>query len=136
MEFVKAGLVFTGEDSPMAKLMLSVMGAFAEFERSLIRERQREGITLAKQRAAYKGREGPRTRKAAELVQRADRRGSEDGPCPRLRDQQGTVYQYLRDAKSEVNRCPFSSKSVHDHAGSSRLGQLCEADFLDLSHHN
>jgi DNA invertase Pin-like site-specific DNA recombinase len=31
---------FTGEDSPMANLMLSVMGAFAEFERSLIRERQ------------------------------------------------------------------------------------------------
>lgn len=37
MEFVKEGLVFTGEDSPMANLMLSVMGAFAEFERALIR---------------------------------------------------------------------------------------------------
>jgi DNA invertase Pin-like site-specific DNA recombinase len=36
--------------SPMANLMLSVMGAFAEFERSLIRERQREGIALAQQR--------------------------------------------------------------------------------------
>lgn len=41
MEFVKESLVFTGEDSPMANLMLSVMGAFAEFERSPIRERQR-----------------------------------------------------------------------------------------------
>ncbi len=40
--------MFTGEDSPMANLMLSVMGAFAEFERALIRERQREGIALAK----------------------------------------------------------------------------------------
>ena len=37
MEFVKEGLKFTGEDSPMANLMLSVMGAFAEFERALIR---------------------------------------------------------------------------------------------------
>ena len=46
VEFRKEGLVFTGEDSPMATLMLSVMGAFAEFERSLIRERQREGICL------------------------------------------------------------------------------------------
>jgi hypothetical protein len=36
VEFVKESLVFTGEDSPMANLMLSVMGAFAEFERSLI----------------------------------------------------------------------------------------------------
>lgn len=44
IEFVKEHLNFTGEDSPMANLMLSVMGAFAEFERSLIRERQREGI--------------------------------------------------------------------------------------------
>ena len=48
--FVKESLTFTGEDSPMAKLMLSVMGAFAEFERALIRERQREGIALARQR--------------------------------------------------------------------------------------
>ena len=36
--------------------MLSVMGAFAEFERALLKERQREGITLAKQRGAYRGR--------------------------------------------------------------------------------
>ena len=56
IEFLKEGLVFTGEDSPMANLMLSVMGAFAEFERALIRERQREGIALAKQRGAYRGR--------------------------------------------------------------------------------
>ncbi len=40
----------------MATLLLSVMGAFAEFERALIRERQREGIALAKQRGAYRGR--------------------------------------------------------------------------------
>lgn len=50
VEFAKESLVFTGEDSPMANLMLSVMGALAEFERCLIRERQREGIALAKQR--------------------------------------------------------------------------------------
>jgi len=56
IEFVKESLTFTGEDSPMANLMLSVMGAFAEFERALIRERQREGIALAKQRGAYRGR--------------------------------------------------------------------------------
>ena len=34
IEFVKEHLTFTGEDSPMANLMLSVMGAFAEFERA------------------------------------------------------------------------------------------------------
>jgi DNA invertase Pin-like site-specific DNA recombinase len=56
VEFVKESLLFTGEDSPMSTLLLSVMGAFAEFERALIRERQREGIDLAKKRGAYKGR--------------------------------------------------------------------------------
>lgn len=56
VEFVKESLLITGEDSPMANLMLSVMGAFAEFKRSLIRERQREGIALAKQSGAYRGR--------------------------------------------------------------------------------
>lgn len=56
IEFVKEWLKFTGEDSPMAQLMLSVMGAFAEFERSLLRERQREGIVLARQRGVYRGR--------------------------------------------------------------------------------
>ncbi len=56
IEFVKEHLAFTSEDSPMASLMLSVMGAFAEFERALINERQREGIALAKRRGAYRGR--------------------------------------------------------------------------------
>lgn len=56
VEFVKEGLSFTGEDTPMATLLLSVMGAFAEFERSLIRERQAEGIAVAKAKGVYKGR--------------------------------------------------------------------------------
>lgn len=57
VEFIKERLTFTGEDSPMAQLLLSVMGAFAEFERSLIRERQLEGIQIAKKRGAYRGRQ-------------------------------------------------------------------------------
>jgi DNA invertase Pin-like site-specific DNA recombinase len=35
--------------------MLSVLGSIAQFERDLIKERQREGIALAKQRGAYRG---------------------------------------------------------------------------------
>jgi DNA invertase Pin-like site-specific DNA recombinase len=56
IEFVKERLLFTNEDNAMSSLLLSVMGAFAEFERSLIRERQREGIELAKRAGVYKGR--------------------------------------------------------------------------------
>src|SRR3546814_19105681 len=43
IEFVKESLAFSGEDSPMANLMLSVMGAFADFERALIRDRKSVG---------------------------------------------------------------------------------------------
>jgi DNA invertase Pin-like site-specific DNA recombinase len=72
VEFVKESLVFTGKDSPMASLMLSAMGAFVEFKRSLIREWQREGIALAKQRGAYPGRKKTlRPERTAELIQRA-----------------------------------------------------------------
>ena len=44
------------EASPVAKLMLSMVGAFAEFERSMNKRRQAEGIALAKERGVYKGR--------------------------------------------------------------------------------
>ena len=40
----------------MAKLMLQMMGSFAEFERNIIRKRQAEGIAKAKERGVYKGR--------------------------------------------------------------------------------
>jgi len=56
ISFHKEKLEFTGEDNPMQKLMLSMMGSFAEFERSMIKERQREGIAKAKQNGVYKGR--------------------------------------------------------------------------------
>ncbi|MET3773047.1 recombinase family protein [Arthrobacter nitrophenolicus] len=100
VEFLKENLTFTGEDSPLANLLLSVMGAFAEFERSLIRERQREGIALAKQRGAYKGRKKMlSSERVAEMVKRADT------GVPKVilaRDygiSRETVYQYLRQAK-------------------------------------
>jgi DNA invertase Pin-like site-specific DNA recombinase len=53
VNFVKEGLEFTSSSSPMSQLMLSLMGAFAEFEHSLIRERQLEGIAKAKERGVY-----------------------------------------------------------------------------------
>jgi DNA invertase Pin-like site-specific DNA recombinase len=56
VEFVKESLTFTGEDSAMNTLLLSMLGAVAEFERSMILERQREGIAIAKAKGVYKGR--------------------------------------------------------------------------------
>lgn len=97
LEFVKEGLRFSGEDSPVAQLMLSVMGAFAEFERAIIRERQREGITLAQQRGAYRGR-----RKVLSSEQIADLRArvhAGEKKAGLARDfgiSRETLYQYLR----------------------------------------
>ena len=97
IEFVKECLTFTGEDSPMANLMLSVMGAFAEFERALIRERQREGIALAKQRGAYRGR---KKALAPERVADLPRRAAAGEKKAQLAREFGisreTLYQYLR----------------------------------------
>jgi DNA invertase Pin-like site-specific DNA recombinase len=49
VKFYKEHLTFEASNaSPMQTLMLQMLGAFAEFERTLIRERQREGIEAAK----------------------------------------------------------------------------------------
>jgi DNA invertase Pin-like site-specific DNA recombinase len=70
VEFVKESLTFTGEDSPISTLLLSVMGAFAEFERSLIKERQKEGIAIAKQAGKYKGRKPSLTAEQIEEIKK------------------------------------------------------------------
>lgn len=97
IEFVKEHLTFTGEDSPMANLMLSVMGAFAEFERALIRERQREGIALAKQRGAYRGRKKALAPERATELRRRAAAGEKKAQLAReFGISRETLYQYLR----------------------------------------
>jgi len=65
VRFHKENLTFTGEDSAMSNMMLQIMGAVAEFERAMIRERQREGIRIAQAKGTYRG------RKAALSIARA-----------------------------------------------------------------
>lgn len=97
IQFVKESLTFTGEDSPMANLMLSVMGAFAEFERALIRERQREGIALAKQRGAYRGRKRSLSgRDIAEVRRRIDAGEKKAKVARDYGISRETLYQYLK----------------------------------------
>lgn len=54
--FIKENLFFTANADPMATLMLQMIGAFAEFERSMIRSRQKEGIEMAKKNGRKLGR--------------------------------------------------------------------------------
>jgi DNA invertase Pin-like site-specific DNA recombinase len=55
LQFHKEHLTFTGEDSPMATLLLQLMGAIAQFERALIKDRQREGNAAAKAKGNQEG---------------------------------------------------------------------------------
>lgn len=56
VQFVKENLTFTGETDPMSTLMLQMMGAFAEFERSMIKTRQKDGIAQARLAGKHLGR--------------------------------------------------------------------------------
>lgn len=97
IEFIKEGLTFSGEDSPMAHLLLSVMGAFAEFERTLLKERQREGIALARKRGVYRGRK--RSLSAEQVIQLKERVEAGEKKARVARDfgiSRETLYQYMR----------------------------------------
>lgn len=83
----------------MAVFMLSVMGAFAEFERALIRERQREGIALAKQRGAYRGRKKSLNDEQVAMLKQRVGAGEQKALVARdLGISRETLYQYLREA--------------------------------------
>ena len=56
IHFHKENLVFTGEQNPFQDLMLNMLGAVAEFERSIINERRLEGIAKAKENGVQFGR--------------------------------------------------------------------------------
>jgi len=100
VRFEKENLIFTGEDSPMSHLLLSVMGAFAQFERDLIRERQREGITLAKLReGAYTGRKHCLTpAQAKELCRRVAEGESKTALAGEFGVSRHTIYRYIERA--------------------------------------
>lgn len=97
VRFVKEDLTFTGDDTAMATFLLSVMGAFAEFERALIRERQREGIGLAKKAGVYKGRgKMLNTEQSAALIRRAAAGEAKATLAREFGVSRQTINQYLR----------------------------------------
>jgi len=97
VKFIKESLEFTGEDSPISNLLLSVMGAFAEFERTLIKERQMEGIELAKKRGAYKGRKASLSGdQIIQLKEQVAFGNNKSALAKELGISRETLYKYLR----------------------------------------
>jgi DNA invertase Pin-like site-specific DNA recombinase len=106
VEFRKEHLTFTGDDSPIAELMLRIMGALAQFERALLRERQREGIAIAKRNGVYKGRK-PRldAAKVAELRQRVATGEKKSVLARDFRLSRQALYGYLAKEKATDGAC-------------------------------
>lgn len=103
VRFHKEGLSFTGEDSPMSNLLLSMLGSVAEFERSIILERQREGIAIAKSEGRYKGRKPSLTEdRVQELLRRAGNGERKTVLAREFCISRETVYSYLGAADKSV----------------------------------
>ena len=59
IHFIQQGLRTLNEDgteNQISKMIISILGVVAEMERNLIKERQKEGIAIAKANGIYKGR--------------------------------------------------------------------------------
>lgn len=98
VRFVKEALTFTADTkNPMNNLMLSMMGAFAEFERAVIRERQREGIELAKAEGRMKGRPAALTPDQVKAIkERAQKGESKVALAAEFNVTRSTLYAALK----------------------------------------
>jgi DNA invertase Pin-like site-specific DNA recombinase len=99
VRFHKESLLFTGDNTdPMQTLMFQMMGAFAQFERDLIRARQREGIAAAKAAGKHLGR--PPAFAPEQVRQIQERRTQGEAVTAIAKDlgvSRQTVYTLLRD---------------------------------------
>lgn len=104
LQFIKENLIFTGEDNAMAHLMLSIMGAVAEFEYSMIKERQKEGIEVAKKKGVYKGGK-PKlsSSQAQDLKDRVEKGEHKSKVAAHFNISRETLYQYLRKPEMKTN---------------------------------
>jgi len=97
VQFHRENLKFTGNDDSMSKLMLQMMGAFAEFERNLLRERQAEGIAKAKAAGKYKGRKRALTsEQVEEIKERLGRSESKAALAAEFGVSRQTLYATLK----------------------------------------
>ena len=87
--------------APTGKLMVTMLGAVAEFERGLLLERQREGVAKAKADGKYKGRKPTARAKAAEILKLSAEGLQRTEIARRLEIGVASVYRVLADAKKE-----------------------------------
>jgi DNA invertase Pin-like site-specific DNA recombinase len=102
IHFLKENLQFSGETTALANLMLHMMGAFAEFEYAFIRERQKEGIEVAKRKGKFKGTTKKLNAEKIEILKRdLQTRKSKSQIAQDLGISRFTLYRYIDKLKEE-----------------------------------
>ncbi len=89
--------------TPTGKLMLNLMGSFAEFEREIMLERQREGVARAKAEGKYRGRVPTAQRKGAEVVLLRGQGVKPEEIAAKLGISQAQVFRVLKDRREAAN---------------------------------
>jgi DNA invertase Pin-like site-specific DNA recombinase len=116
VEFVKERLFFSKDkkDSPTDTLMLNILSSFAEFERALIRERQQEGIKIAKANGAYRGRKKALAPSQVEELRArvSSRKGSVADVAKELGISRTTLYEYLGKKGASGKEQPEDCEAV------------------------
>lgn len=109
VHFIKENLQFFGQDSveghnsATSNLLLHLMGAFAEFEYAFIRERQREGIAIAKKKGKFKGKQKKLTQEQVAWLaeQTAQPHKTKSQLARDLNMGHSTLYRYLKEIKEK-----------------------------------
>jgi DNA invertase Pin-like site-specific DNA recombinase len=89
--------------TPTGKLMLNLMGSFAEFEREIMLERQREGVAKAKAEGKYRGRVPTAQRKAAEVVQLRGQGVKPEEIAKKVGISRASVFRVLKERRKLAN---------------------------------
>lgn len=86
--------------SPTGKLMLTMLGAIATFEREMMLERQREGIAKAKKEGVYKGRKATAKAKSGDVIRLLQEGLTKESVATRLGIGVASVYRIVKEQKT------------------------------------
>jgi DNA invertase Pin-like site-specific DNA recombinase len=88
--------------TPTGKLMLSMLAAIGQFEREMMLERQREGIRIAKDAGAYKGRKPTAQAQAAKVMELISQGKTKQAVAGELKIGVASVYRIMKGQKQQV----------------------------------
>jgi len=96
VRFHKERLTFTGDSTPFQTLQLQIIGAVAQFEREIIKERQREGIAKAQAKGKHCGRKAKLTKEQiADIKERVGKGEEKKGLAKEFGISRQTVYRII-----------------------------------------